>query len=445
MRQRQLNILILYVANRYPMRTTLWDQLYSFRRYSDHNCFYLNLTVRQLPWYLKKIKFDLIVFGTLFMASRVDDKWFDPPREKARGLNSFAAAKIAFPQDEYLCTDVLSDFINEFGIDCVFSVAPESEWPKIYEGIDTTKVKIFSVLTGYLDPATLARINLLTKEGLPRDIDVGYRTWRAAPNLGRHGFLRQKIADLFKEKAPGWGLVTDISTRREDTLWGDAWYKFLLRCKYVTSVEGGASLLDRDGTIQRQTEEYLARHPDATFDEVERACFPGLDGNLRYVALSPRHLEACATRTCQVLVEGEYNGILKPGRHYIELKRDFSNADQVLEIIKQDQLRSEITRRAYRDIVESRHYTYRSYVDFVLEKSVPHLPNLPATALSSFSNALFYYWMRASDFISWIQVALSLYAFRARAKGKLRRLLAAVFSEQSVASTLGRLRQSGKR
>ncbi len=141
MRQRQLNILILYVANRYPMRTTLWDQLYSFRRYSDHNCFYLNLTLRQLPWYLKKIKFDLIVFGTLFMASRVDDKWFDPPREKARGLNSFAAAKIAFPQDEYLCTDVLSDFINEFGIDCVFSVAPESEWPKIYEGIDTTKVK----------------------------------------------------------------------------------------------------------------------------------------------------------------------------------------------------------------------------------------------------------------------------------------------------------------
>jgi hypothetical protein len=67
---RRLNILILYVSNQYPMRATLWDQLYCFRRYSDHNCFYLNFTVRRVPWYLKHVKFDLIVFGTLFLATR---------------------------------------------------------------------------------------------------------------------------------------------------------------------------------------------------------------------------------------------------------------------------------------------------------------------------------------------------------------------------------------
>src|SRR6185295_11546416 len=65
---RRLNILIIYTSNQYPMRVTLWDELYSFRHYSDHNCFYLNLSVRRVPWYLKRIKFDLIVFGTLFLA-----------------------------------------------------------------------------------------------------------------------------------------------------------------------------------------------------------------------------------------------------------------------------------------------------------------------------------------------------------------------------------------
>src|SRR6185369_9471689 len=97
----------------------------------------------------------------------------------------------------------------------------------------------------------------------------------------------------------------------------------------------------------------------------------GLDGGLRYVAISPRHLEACATRTCQVLVEGKYNDVLVPGRHYLELKRDFSNLEQVLDAIQRDDLRQEITEQAFRDIVASGNYTYRSFVEHVLEEAVP--------------------------------------------------------------------------
>ena len=55
------------------------------------------------------------------------------------------------------------------------------------------------------------------------------------------------------------------------------------------------------------------------------------DGRLQLFAISPRHLEACATRTCQVLVEGEYSGVLRPGEHYIPVRKDLSNLDDVLE------------------------------------------------------------------------------------------------------------------
>lgn len=441
---RRLNILILYVSNRYPMRATLWDQLYCFRRYSDHNCFYLNFTVRRVPWYLKHVKFDLIVFGTLFLATRVVDEWFRDPRERAQPLKSCDAVRIAFPQDEYLCTDVLADFINEFSVDRVFSLAPKSEWPKIYDRIDPKRVELSSVLAGYLDDATVDRIERLAREGQPRDIDLGYRTWRAAPNLGRHGFLRQQIADAFQTEAPKHNLKTDISTRREDTLWADAWYKFLLRCKYTISVEGGASVLDRDGSIQRNTESYLSEHPDAAFDEVEQECFPGLDGGLRYVAISPRHLEACATRTCQVLIEGEYNGVLVAGRHYLELKRDFSNLEEVLDIIRQDTRRQEITDNAHRDIVESGNYTYRSFVDQVLREAVPE-PRQKAGEGSRLLTAVIHQWMRVSDFLGWIQVATGLYSFRAQARNKSRRLLAAVFSEETLGSVTKRVRGNRSR
>lgn len=437
---RKLNILVLYVENKYPMRATLWDQLYCFRHYSNHNCFYLNLSVRSVPWYFRRIEFDLIVFGTIFMANRVKAEWFEPLLKKTRVLKGSRAAKIAFPQDEHWHTDVLMNFLEEFEIDAVFSVGPPSEWPKLYDRERFRRVKFFNVLTGYLNDATVGRIEKLATNVQQRDIDIGYRTWLAGAWLGRHGLLRQQIADIFQSQAPALGFKTDISTRSEDTILGDDWYRFLLRCKYTISVEGGSSVPNRDGTLQERIEAYTRQHPLADFAEIERACFPALDGTINYVALSPRHLECCATRTCQILVEGRYNGILQPGRHYIELKKDFSNIPDVLEQMQREELREEITERAYREIVASGKYTYRSFVDFVLAESLEGRVPERATAARAILNGLVYYWVRLSEFVSWVQVALGLYSFIPRLKGFVRRALLGVFSEQTVVSMLGRLK-----
>lgn len=442
---RKLNILVIYVMNKYPMRATLWDQLYCFRHYSEHNCFYLNLSVRNVPWYLKKIKFDVIVFGTIFLANRAQAEWFDPMLEKARALKELDAVKIAFPQDEHNKTGVLMDFLEEFKVDVVFSVGPESEWPKLYDRIDSRKIRFFNVLTGYLNDATVSRIDKLAEAKQERDIDIGYRTWLAGPWLGRHGLLRQKIADLFLNHTPARKLRTDISTRSEDTLWGDDWYKFLLRCKYTISVEGGSSVPDRDGTLRERVEAYQRLHPQADFAEIERACFPGLDGTIRYVALSPRHLECCATRTCQILVEGEYNGILQPGRHYIELKSDFSNIEEVLDTMEREDIRQEITERAYREIVAGGQYTYQSFVNFVLEQSLKGREREVETVPRPVWSGLVYYWMRLSEFVSWVQVALHLHSFIPQLKGVIRKALVSVFSEQTVVSVLGGRSKQRKR
>ena len=439
---RKLNILVIYVMNKYPMRATLWDQLYCFRHYSNHNCFYLNLSVRSVPWYFKKIKFDLIVFGTVFLANRVVAEWFEPVLEKARALKPLNAVRIAFPQDEHSHTNILMDFLEEFEVDTVFSVGPQSEWPKLYDRARFERVKFFNVLTGYLNDATIGRIEKLAASGQERDIDIGYRTWLPGAWLGRHGLLRKQIADVFLEKAPARGLTMDISTRSEDTLWGDDWYKFLLRCKYTISVEGGSSVPDRDGTLRARIEAYQRQHPEASFEQIERDCFPGLDGTVQYIALSPRHLESCATRTCQVLVEGKYNGILEPGRHYIELKRDFSNIEEVLDAMQREDLRHEITERAYREIVETGNYTYKSFVNFVLEESLKDRPVERASAAQSVWQGLIYYWMRLSELVSWVQVALHLHSFIPRLKGIVRHALVSVFSEQTVVSVLGRVKPS---
>jgi hypothetical protein len=365
------NILIVHCYHgEYPIRKTSEDYLFSFRRYSGHRCFYLNLAFSGTPWYLNKIKWDLIIFSHLFTSERWDPTNFPKIVKKAQPLKKINAIKILFNQDEFLYTDVLCDFINEFDIGFVFSNAKESEWRKIYPTVDFKKVRFLTVLTGYLDDHTIEKIKKLSKIVPERNIDIGYRASHAPASWGRHGALKVLVADVFQNAVKEETLKTNISLRREDTFLGDEWYKFLLQCKYTLGVEGGSSILDADGTIRQKTEEFSRKHPHASFIELESACFPGADGSIELFAISPRHLEACATKTCQILVEGQYNEILIPGIHFIELKKDFSNLDIVIERIKEDKDRQEIIDRAYRDIVESGKYNYRNFVKFVIESAI---------------------------------------------------------------------------
>jgi hypothetical protein len=242
-------ILILYFDK--PTRVAISDLLYCYKKYAGADCFYYSMHRGALPEYLTKINFDLIVFHTIFISHRwlgfeLFKKTVYPLIENVKRSN---AVKILLPQDEWIHTDTLNDFVNEFEIDIVYSVAPESEFKKIYDKVNFDKVKFFKVLTGYIDDTTLSRIAQIESKGVDRKIDIGYRAFKAPPWLGSHGYLKTKIADVFNVEAKKYDLVTDISTNANDTFLGDSWYDFLLKCKYFIGVEGGATVLDPDGSI----------------------------------------------------------------------------------------------------------------------------------------------------------------------------------------------------
>ena len=119
------------------------------------------------------INFDLIIYHWSFVGIRCDG---NKGRElhiknsyKIKHLKNSKAIKIILPQDEFLNMDLLCNFINEFKIDFVFSVSPETEWPKIYRNIDRKKIKFVRVLTGYLNEDIVKRwgnYKILRKEKL---------------------------------------------------------------------------------------------------------------------------------------------------------------------------------------------------------------------------------------------------------------------------------------
>lgn len=364
-------ILVVYYHNfGYPFRKSQENNLYCFERYSDCLVYYLNAAYG-VPEYLKQVNFDLIVYHMLLLAKKSFARRFNYFLKHGSILKEFKGYKIALPQDEYYYTDVINKFLDEFHIDHVFTLTTSSELKKIYHDRINGKMKFNQILTGYLDDKFVEKIKEIAAEVNPqRDIDIGYRTDRLPYSLGSHAYLKTRLAEEFSKNSPKFGLNVDISMRHQDIFTGLDWYKFLLRCKYTIGVEGGASILDPDGKINDRTEDYVAKNPSASFDEVSNVCFREHDGNIDASAISPRMLETCATRTCQILIEGEYAGILKPDLHYIELKKDFSNLDKVLEIVKTDKLRETIIEQAYKDIVESKKYTYEVYIKELLEKSL---------------------------------------------------------------------------
>lgn len=369
-----MRVLILYYQQyENGIRNTVKEHLYSFRRYSEEQYYYLNIA-GGIPSYLGKIRFDLVIYHYTLCACRFQPGFFDTIESRWQRLKSLSGYKAAMPQDEYVNSESLCRLFKNFGIQTVFTCLPESEWSKVYP-LDKSGVHDFvTVLTGYVDENVISTLAAYNTD--VRSIDVGYRARKNPYSLGRHATIKWRVAEVFRARQPQSSLHLDISTDPADVFFGEDWYRFLCQCRTILGCEGGASLHDPDGSIERAVAAFLKQHPDATFEETEQACFPGKDGNLVLFALSPRHFEACITRTCQVLVEGEYGGIFKPGIHYIELKKDWSNLNEVLGKIADHGYCRSIAENAYRDIVASGRYTYGRFVKTVIK----HLRQRAVTA-----------------------------------------------------------------
>ena len=374
------------------MRKTLEEHLRAFELDPSARIYYINTAFR-IPNYIFHISFDLVILHSTLIAQY---RWrgIGPKNTKIfkKSIHKINAVKIAFPQDEFFNTEPIEKLFDLCDIDHIFSVSNPSEWSKIYPKLTTP---IHQVLTGYLNPETVRKWRIPRK----KTRKIGYRAWSGEFWAGKHALLKGEIGKKVKEYALQKGVPVDISVDEGDLFLGESWLDFLSSCQYTLGVEGGSSILDSNGSIKAKVEQYTCKHPNATYAEVERNCFHRAENSLNLKALSPRHLEACMTKTCQILIEGDYNNVLKPGKHFIALKKDYSNIEEVFSLLQSDFQREKIVRNAYRDIVESEKYTYDSFVKHVLDVS---MKNIPIKNKQNFDHWMWSYNNFREQLLSWI-------------------------------------------
>ena len=279
-----------------------------------------------------------------------------------RKLCNYKGLKVAFLQDEYREIQTYWRNLNELGIHVLFSCVPVGEISKVYPASKVPNLRVVNVLTGYVSERLVAT-NVPSIADRP--IDVGYRTRKPPYWLGRLGFEKWWIAQEFSARAQNLGLNIDFSDTEGQRLYGAKWDKFVSSCRSMIGVESGASIIDFDGRLERQVDEYCAEYPSATFDEVFVKFLTGYEGSLRLHQISPRCFEAAALRTPMILFEGDYSGILRPNRHYIPLKKDFSNFSEVAAKLNDSAALQELADRTYEEIALDPKYSYREFVKLV--------------------------------------------------------------------------------
>ena len=332
---------------------TIRDHINSIENHTGLNVTKLNMR-GELPLSVNLNNFHAVIVHYSLILSKDD---FISPFSRNR-LRLYEGLKIVFIQDEYRWVNKAVSALKYIKADILYSCIPESEHEKVYPKKVLPRLEIKHTLTGYV-PSEL--LNIKRKGFLDRAIDVGYRGRTLSAAYGRLAKEKREIAPKFKRHVKDSGLIIDLAIDESSRLYGENWINFILNCKSMLGVESGASVFDFNDTIISAVQMAESKGPSLTFEQLEEKFFPGLDGQIKINQISPRCFECAALGTLMVLYEGDYSGALIPWRHYVPLKKDFSNIAEVLNYIRNEKKWNYITERAYDEVACNPLHSYKTF------------------------------------------------------------------------------------
>lgn len=351
--QRPLNILVLYDA--YATRVnTIHEHLLSFSLFARSNVYYA-AAANDLECPIDLAGFDVVLFN---YSVRLCYDWHFSP-SFAEAVRDFGGYKAMFIQDEYDTPETTRKWMESLGMHAVFTCVPAEYVDLVYPLTRFPRLERKQVLTGYV-PLSINASN--QKPMADRKIAIGYRGRPLPYFYGDLGREKVTIAQKMKAICEDRGIPVDIEWREEERIYGDQWYTFVGNSKATLGTESGSNVFDDFGDIKEGIEKALKLNPSLSYEEAHSMFIGEKEGRIKMNQISPRIFEAIAFKTALILFEGTYSGVVQPDRHFIPLKKDFSNIDDVLKKLADDDYLEQLTERAYKDIIESGKYNYETFV-----------------------------------------------------------------------------------
>ena len=127
--------------------------------------------------------------------------------------------------------------------------------------------------------------------------------------------------------------------------------------------ECGCKIFDESEELIKNIDDKLKLDPNYSYEEAEKDFSLKKLEKYNTCGTSPKMFEAISLGTVLVMYPGNYAGILKKDIHYIELQKDFSNIEDVMKKVQDDDFLQNMADRAYKDIIESGKYSYQKFIN----------------------------------------------------------------------------------
>lgn len=327
------NILILHnLGNPKYVRESVRSLEYMLPEEAPEHNYIIHDANIQFPEVLKNINYNLIILGPTFLCARYSNKKLNKFKKNYNFIKDLNSCKIALPQDDYDCSDILDEWLYDLKVDIIYTVCPNN-WEVLYKK-NYKKNNIRLGYTGYLSTDFINKYKN-NKNRSERLIDVSYRAKKLPANFGRLGQLKSEFAERFlclmKNKKD---IVFDISTESKKTILGTKWYDFILSSKCCLITPSGSSLVDPKNKIRKCIQKETKKNKNINYFELEKRCFPNLDGVYKFTAISPRNIESAILETVQIGIVDEYSGIMTADQDYISFEMKENNVEDLYKKIK---------------------------------------------------------------------------------------------------------------
>jgi hypothetical protein len=282
-------------------------------------------------------------------------------------IKNFKGVKIIFKQDEHFKFNKFRKYVDDVGFDLIYTTLNPSYAKKLFAfTLKSKNINFKQMLTSYISDSMLDFANRKQKKYTNRSIDIGYRGSVMPLEFGRACYEKKIIGEDVDLLLRGKNLKTNISNSWSDRFSNNQWYEFISDCKSVLAVESGSSIYDLDGSLSKKIK-LLNRKFDnfSNIKDFENYFIQELkeyDLGNKVLTISPRHFEAAACKSLQIMFPGHYGGIFKPYVHYLPLNRDYSNLDDIVNKLKNQNYIKKITDHAFEEIVCNEKYHLKSFV-----------------------------------------------------------------------------------
>lgn len=333
------------------------NYLEMFRRYSHHS---ITTTSAGKGTVCKPGELDAYDAVVVFFTLRVCFPGHFSP-SYADALTAYGGHKLLFVQDDYEDTENTRRSIERLGIKTVFTVMPKEVTKQVYPPKRFPKVTFFNLMTGYISDDML---DYETKPIAQRELLIAYRG-RELPywtgELCREKLvIGQEMRHICEQK----GLAVDIEWADDKRIYTNDWLRWLSSAKATLATESGTNVFDYTGRLKRREAKLRAKNPQYTYEAFAKKYLKNRDGVIKTNQVSPKMFEAICLKTVLVMFEGAYSGILQPGVHYIPLKKDFSNVEEVLQKLGDDTYLQRLANGAYADLLAKPWLRYEWMIGF---------------------------------------------------------------------------------